>query len=112
MSDSDRRLRTFEEFWPYYVGEHRKPSTRAWHFVGTHLGFGALVLGVFLSPWWIAAALVIGYGFSWVGHFFFEHNGPATFKHPLWSFRADLRMLRLTWTGKMGAEVARVTASP
>ena len=23
--------------------------------------------------------LVIGYGFAWVGHFFFEHNKPATF---------------------------------
>ncbi|HSI06021.1 MAG TPA: Mpo1-like protein, partial [Myxococcota bacterium] len=29
------RYRTFGEFWPYYLGEHARGSTRVIHFVGT-----------------------------------------------------------------------------
>jgi hypothetical protein len=28
-----------------------------------------------------------------VGHFFFEHNSPATFRHPLYSLRGDFALL-------------------
>jgi hypothetical protein len=104
-----RRPRTFEEFWPYYVGEHRNPTTRALHVLGTHLALAAAALSALtLSLWWLAAAPVLGYGLAWIGHFFFEKNQPATFTHPLWSFRGDLRMIRLTWAGRMGAEVERL----
>lgn len=102
------RPRTFEEFWPYYVGEHRLASTRALHFAGTHLALAACAFGVVVSPWGFVAAPLLGYGPAWVGHFFFEGNRPATFTYPLWSLRGDFRMLRLTWLGRMGAEVARL----
>jgi hypothetical protein len=101
-------FQTFEEFWPYYVHEHRLPVTRGLHFVGTHLGILAFVLGLTVSAWWLAAVPLLGYGFAWVGHFFFEKNQPATFTYPAWSFRGDLRMIRLTWLGRMGDEVARL----
>jgi hypothetical protein len=107
-SDPDRP-RTFEEFWTYYVGEHRKASTRALHVAGTHLGLACLPLAALWSPWWLLAAPVFGYGLAWAGHFLFEHNRPATFRYPLWSLRGDLRMLRLTWSGEMRAEVARLS---
>jgi hypothetical protein len=54
-----------------------------------------VLLGTALAtqePWLILLALVQGYAFAWVGHFFFEHNRPATFKYPLWSFMGDWRM--------------------
>ena len=52
------------------------------------------------NPWWLLAMPVVGYGFAWVGHFFFEKNRPATFQYPLWSLMGDWRMFWETVTGK------------
>jgi hypothetical protein len=35
---------------------------------------------------------LVGYGFAWIGHFFFEKNKPATFKYPLYSLMGDFVM--------------------
>ena len=106
---SEKRFQSFEEFWPFYVGEHSKPTCRTLHFVGTHMGLlhlaGVAATG---SPWFILTGLVNAYGFAWVGHFFIEKNRPATFKYPLWSLRGDFRMLGLMWRGRMTDEVNRV----
>ena len=53
------------------------------------------------NAWWLLAALFCGYGFAWVGHFFFEKNRPATFKHPLSSFVGDWVMFKDILTGKI-----------
>lgn len=103
-----RRSSTYEEFWPYYVSQHLNPTCRALHFVGTALVIACIVAAVLLlSRRFLLAALVAGYGFAWVGHFFFEKNKPATFTHPLWSLRGDFRMFRLTLLGRMRPEIAR-----
>ena len=47
---------------------------------------------------------VIGYGFAWVGHFFFEHNRPATFTYPFYSFAGDWVMLFQFLTGTLPTE--------
>jgi hypothetical protein len=39
---SAARFSSFHEFFPYYLGEHRNPTCRALHFVGT-AGFFALL---------------------------------------------------------------------
>ena len=101
------RLESFEEFWPFYVAQHSRASTRAWHFAGTTLVLLSLAAAVLVSPWFAAVAPVVGYGPAWIGHFFFEHNRPATFTHPLWSLRGDFRMYRLMLARRMGPEVAR-----
>lgn len=79
------------------------------HLVGTGLGL-ACVAGflVTLHPAWLVAAPVSAYGFAWAGHLLFEKNSPATFSHPLWSLRGDLRMVWLTLTGRIEEEIARV----
>jgi hypothetical protein len=60
------------------------------------------------SWWWILTAVVLAYGLAWVAHPFVEHNMPATFKHPLFSWWADhQRMVFLMVTGQMGEEVKR-----
>ena len=63
-----------------------------------------LVIAVaFISGKWGYLLLlpVIGYGFAWVGHFFFEKNRPATFKHPLYSLLGDWVMFRDMLTGRI-----------
>src|SRR5690348_16054151 len=100
-------LRSFEEFWPFYVAQHSRASTRALHFAGTTMVLGALAASALASPWWLAAAPVLGYGPAWAGHFLCERNRPATFTYPLWSLRADFRMYWLILTGRMAPEVER-----
>jgi hypothetical protein len=43
---------------------------------------------------------VIGYGFAWVGHFFFEKNKPATFQYPFWSLISDFKLFFELIVGK------------
>ena len=91
MADLD--FNDFEDFWPFYLGEHADRTCRVLHLIGTT---GAVVcVGLLLvtrDPSYVLAALLSGYSWAWVGHFGFEGNRPATFKHPLWSMRADIRM--------------------
>ena len=101
------RLGSFEEFWPYYVAQHRHPMNRALHFVGTSLVLASVVLALFESPAWLLVTPFAGYGFAWIGHFGFERNRPATFTYPLWSLRGDFRMYRFTCLGRMDAEIRR-----
>ena len=63
---------------------------------------------VTFHPAWLIAAPVSAYGFAWAGHLLFEKNSPATFSHPLWSLRGDLRMVWLTLTGRIEDEIAGV----
>jgi hypothetical protein len=103
----DTRYASFEEFWPFYVSQHRDATNRTLHFVGTSLVLVCLALGVLVDPLLLLAAPFCGYGFAWVGHFFFEKNRPATFRYPLWSLRADFRMYRLMLLGRMRPELER-----
>ncbi len=101
-------MRSFEEFWPFYVSEHANPSNRALHFVGSTLVLGSLAAGLLTRrPRFFLAMPLLGYGFAWVGHFLVEGNRPATFKYPLWSLRGDAVMWWKTVTGAMDAEVER-----
>ena len=108
MSDA-ARIPTFEEFWPFYVGQHRKPGTRFLHFVGTSIGLVLLAAAAATGrPFLVLWGLVAAYGFAWIGHYFIEKNRPATFQYPLWSFLGDLKMYGLMWRGRMGAELERL----
>ncbi len=101
-------FQSFEEFWPFYLGEHRNPRNRALHYLGTS---SALILtgsaAIARLPLLLLLVPVVGYAPAWIGHFVVEHNRPATFKHPLWSLRGDLRMLRLRLLGRLPAELRR-----
>ncbi|MEN5170447.1 Mpo1-like protein [Brevundimonas pondensis] len=95
------RYASFEAFYPYYIHEHANRTCRRIHVVGTGLVIAAfLAFCVTLNAWWLLAMPVVGYGFAWVGHFFFEKNRPATFKYPLWSLMGDFRLFFETVSGK------------
>jgi hypothetical protein len=95
-------MHTFREFYPFYLGEHANRTCRRLHFIGTSIGL-LCVLNAFstLNFWWLLIGLVQGYAWAWVGHYFFEHNRPATFKHPLYSFLGDWVMWKEILTGKI-----------
>ncbi len=44
---------------------------------------------------------VVGYGFAWVGHAFFEKNKPATFTYPFYSLASDFLMFWDILTGRI-----------
>ena len=93
---------TFSEFYPFYLSEHANPTCRRLHFVGTSLVIGCIVAAIVTgNGWWLAAAPVAGYGLAWVGHFYFEHNRPATFVHPFYSLMGDWVMYRDMLTGRL-----------
>ncbi len=107
--EEEKRYGTFEEFWPFYVREHQHKATRILHFVGTTAAVATFATGLLLrKKWMMLVAPVLGYGPAWISHFFIEKNKPATFKYPLWSFRADFVMWKKIVTGQMDAEVERV----
>ena len=108
----DPAIRSFKEFYPYYLSEHRNGACRVCHVVGSTLVLGLLALVLFMGPWQLAFVLpVAGYGPAGVGHFFFEKNRPATFTYPKWSFLADWVMMKdilmgnLPLTGELPASV-------
>lgn len=97
-----RRFGSFAEFYPYYLGEHSDPTCRRLHVVGTACVIATLVVALATAnPWWLLATPVVGYGFAWVGHFFYERNQPATFVHPLYSLIGDFAMFRDVLLGRI-----------
>lgn len=100
--NSTAQFRSFAEFYPYYLGEHSNPTCRRLHFVGTSLVIALLAYTIGSGKWLLLLAVpVLGYGFAWVGHFFFEKNRPATFTYPLYSLAGDFVMFRDILLGKL-----------
>ncbi len=111
METESEPMKTYAEFWDFYVAEHAQPLTRYLHFVGTLLGLVTLVWIIRNGNWlYLPLCLVIGYAFAWFAHFFVEHNKPATFKYPLRSFVSDYKMVFYMLTGRMNRDVERVAA--
>ncbi len=93
---------TFKEFYPFYLSEHSDVTCRRLHFVGSALVLAVLAIVIVNSNWVMLWTLpVIGYGFAWVGHFFFEKNRPATFKYPFYSLMGDWVMFKDILIGRV-----------
>lgn len=98
---SNKKYQSLKEFYPYYLSEHQNTVCRKLHFTGTALLFVVIGLAVFLSNYYLLWFLpVIGYGFAWVGHFFYEKNKPATFQYPFYSLASDFILFWDLLTGK------------
>jgi hypothetical protein len=97
-----RHFHTFAEFYPCYLAEHSRPATRRLHFLGTAAALVLIVAFAVTLDWWLLlAAPLAGYLAAWVGHFVFEHNRPATFRHPWYSFLGDWVLFKDMVTGKI-----------
>jgi len=97
----DVRFKSFREFYRFYLSEHQHPVSRMLHFTGTLLVFLIILFVIILgNSWWLLIIPVVGYGFAWAGHFFFEKNKPATFRYPLWSLASDFKMFFELISGK------------
>jgi len=109
MADSGS-FSSYDEFFDFYLTQHSVPANRVMHALGTTLGI-AVVAGAFVTghPWYALLFFPVGYGCAWFGHFVLEHNQPATFGHPFWSFISDFRMLGLMLTGRLQARLKAVT---
>lgn len=102
MEATAKRFQSFKEFYPFYLNEHRNATCRRLHFIGSTIVLALIAAALFTQQWSLLWLLpVVGYGFAWVGHFFFEHNRPATFKYPLFSLMGDWVMFRDMLTGRI-----------
>ena len=105
---AERIYTNFDDFFPFYLREHAKPSTRALHYIGTTLVIAIAVYAVVTGKWLLLLALpVAGYFFAWVSHAFVEKNRPATFTYPWWSLVSDFKMYSLWITGRLPAHLER-----
>lgn len=98
----EQKYASFSDFYPYYLSEHANSTCRLLHFIGSWLVLSLIAFALITNQLvflWLSP--VIGYGFAWVGHFFYEHNRPATFQYPLYSFIGDWHMFKDILTGKV-----------
>jgi len=96
------RYQSFEEFYPFYLSEHQNVISRRLHVIGTGLTIFLFMSIIITQRWSLFIFLpIFGYGFAWVGHFFFEKNKPATFTYPRWSLLGDFVMFKDVLSGKI-----------
>jgi len=89
------KFNSFKEFYPFYLNQHTNTTCRRLHFIGSLLVITTLLFALFNGQYLLLWLLpIIGYGFAWCGHFFFEKNKPATFTYPLYSFFGDWVMFK------------------
>jgi hypothetical protein len=103
----ERKYHTLKDFYPYYLTEHSDPTCRLFHYIGTTLLLGIIIVSiVLLKPLLLLLIPVVGYGFAWIGHFVFEKNRPATFQYPFYSLASDFIMYFHFLTGKVDDKLA------
>lgn len=105
--------RSFDEFWLFYLREHARPRTRAFHYAGTTLVILIAAAAIVTGSWLLLLAMpVAGYAFAWFSHMVIEHNRPATFTYPAWSLAADFKMYGLWLAGRLGPHLAAASVEP
>jgi len=96
-----KSYKSLKEFYPFYLSEHLNGTCRTLHFIGTFILLIVLVWAIATSTWSALWSIpIIGYGFAWTGHFFFEKNKPATFQYPFYSLASDFIMFKDLLIGK------------
>lgn len=102
----EKKFKSLKEFYPFYLTEHRNLTSRILHFTGTGLVVLLLFAAVlFHEIRFLIPTPFLGYGFAWVGHYFFEKNKPATFQYPAYSLASDFILFWELLTGNQSFKV-------
>lgn len=97
-----QQYENFRAFYSFYLSEHSNRTCRRLHFFGSLLVLAILAVVLLTQVWWALLLLpLVGYGFAWIGHFFFEKNRPATFKYPFYSLMGDWVMFADVLRGRV-----------
>ncbi|RJE69348.1 hypothetical protein AMS70_18145 [Acinetobacter sp. JS678] len=95
-------IKNYQEFYRFYLTEHRNIMSRRLHVVGSSIGIYFFSKAIRKKQAkYVLYGLVAGYANAWVGHFVFEKNKPASFKQPFYSFISDWRMLSDVARGRL-----------
>ncbi|TKB49001.1 DUF962 domain-containing protein [Ferrimonas sediminicola] len=109
----NKHFGSFDEFYPFYLGEHRNRRCRLLHYIGSVLVLLMAGIAVTSGNYLLLLTLpLIGYGFAWAGHFGFEKNRPATFQYPFYSLLGDWVMLKDAVTGELDAKLKQLQPQP
>jgi hypothetical protein len=91
--NTTNRIKSFKEFYPFYLEQHQNYTSRVLHFVGTSCFIVSLIGGfLFHQISFLGVGVFLAYACAWVGHFFFEKNKPATFQYPIFSLLSDFKL--------------------
>lgn len=94
------------DFYPFYLTQHLNPICRNLHIFGT---VTAVIFSLFVilkgKFTLLLISPIIGYGFSWIGHFIFEKNKPAAFDYFWLSFKCDFLMVKDYFFGVLDQKV-------
>lgn len=102
LHPNGERYKSLKDFYPFYLQEHTNATSRRLHFIGTGLIIPIFLYALFTQTWWMLILVpLVGYGFAWVGHAFFEKNRPATFVYPLFSLASDFVMFKDILVGRV-----------
>ncbi|WP_166243048.1 DUF962 domain-containing protein [Paenibacillus turpanensis] len=71
----------------YYVNAHQNHWNQILHYFAFLFAFLGWIF-LFVNIWATLVLAVLHYLFSWVGHFCFEGNKPASFRYPWVGFYA------------------------
>jgi hypothetical protein len=95
-------IKNYQEFYRFYLTEHRNIMSRRLHVVGSSIGLYFFSKAVRKKQAkYVLYGLVAVYANARVGHFVFEKNKPASFKQPFYSFISDWRMLSDVARGRL-----------
>ncbi|WP_392535633.1 Mpo1-like protein [Nostoc sp. C117] len=97
-----QKFNNFSDFYLFYLSQHTNSICKLLHVVGQIFSLIVLAVIIKTNSWiYLPSTVFIGYGFAWIGHFFFEKNKPATFTYPILSFLSDFIMTKDIIFGKI-----------
>jgi len=102
------KYKSFKAFYPFYLSQHSNKTCRLLHIIGTTILLAITITAIYHNKLMLLIFVPItGYGFAWVGHFFFEKNKPATFTYPLWSLASDFKMYFQVLSGTIALDTSK-----